>query len=288
MIVELSENNEQMNRENFNRFFDLVKSGNAFSGVPFEFRNKEEIINLEDVKYYVEEIRKLDKLGYLPIFIIINTDYHYDTDFSNLVENICSNHANVFIRIVIKDDSNIENIRNVIENSMLSSKIVFEYTIENSDFDINKYISILFKYTLNNHMVLSLVPDKKYDYDLLSKSIEKTNKYRRKKTVALEFGCGFPSCMFSNEQLGDLFRTPMMGIDFFCKPKVIIKPNLDIHYCEHPKSFKLKLENIKSIKDLFEQMEIIREQREEYLYEECDTCWYNDKLCAGGCYLNQI
>lgn len=286
MLIELKNEEQSMTSENFNKFFDLIQKGNAFTGIPIEFIDRTGVIDLEKVRYCINEIRKIDRTGYLSIIILLDSKFSYDNDFSNNITDLCQSYHNVYIKIKIEEGFNIENIRPVIENPLNSSKLIFEYLITDEVFDLNKYIGVLFKYTLNNIIVLSLDNTKKYNYEKITDSIINSNKYRRKKTVALEFSCGFPSCMFSNEQLGDLFRTPMVSIHFFCRPKVVVKPNLDIYYCENPNSFSLNINQIKSIKDLYEQMDLIKEQRESYIYDECDGCWFNEKMCSGGCYLN--
>jgi radical SAM protein with 4Fe4S-binding SPASM domain len=287
MIIDLNDNGERFTEEKFNKFFSLIETGTAFSGVPLEFRDQGELIDLQEVDNYIKKVRTLDKLGYIPIIIVLDSHIVYTPEFSQKLEYICASYMNIFVKIETEDNFNTENIRSVIENYKLSNKLVFEYKIKSNEFSIDKHISTLFKHTSNNHLILSIDNTKKYDYKKLAESIINTNKIRRKRIIALEFGCGFPSCMFNNEQIGDLFRTPMMGINFFCKPKAVVKPNLDIYYCEHPGSFKLTVDSVKSIKDLYEQFDIVREQRDNFLYDDCETCWFNEKMCSGGCYLNK-
>lgn len=284
MLIDINDGSKVFDEQCFDKFYSLIKNGTAFTGIPLEFRDSYNNLLLnEDLEGFIKKIRILDTIGYLSILLVLDTNHLITPELNKKVEDLCNNYINVFVKFVFDDNSDIENIRELIENVRISNKLFFEYRITNNDFDLTKYINILFKHTPNNNLILSLDNNLQKDYKVIAESIIKSNKYRRKKHVALEFSCNFVNCMFSNEQMGDLFRSPMIGIDFFCKPRVIIKPNLDIHYCDHENSFKLHMDNVKSIKGLYEQMEVIRDQRDSFVYEECEKCWYNEKLCSGGC-----
>lgn len=100
--------------------------------------------------------------------------------------------------------------------------------------------------------------------------------------------CGFPMCMFTDEEIGLLYKYTRNGLSFDCGPTIDIGPDLDCWCC-----FPLSDVSKKSLKDFNDYNELYTyfdKLQEEYRYEmngiykECDTCEnYDNKICFGGC-----
>ena len=106
--------------------------------------------------------------------------------------------------------------------------------------------------------------------------------------VVPSFDCGFPMCLFTDEQLGKLFKTSKGTMSFTCSAPIDIGPDMSVWPC-----FPLSAARRKSAYEFesYSQMReyyggFLREIRQEAggIYEKCDTCsWRKTELCAGGC-----
>lgn len=102
------------------------------------------------------------------------------------------------------------------------------------------------------------------------------------------FDCGFPMCMFSDDDLGKLFKFTDRQMEFQCGPAVDIGTDLSCWSC-----FPLSDFNKKSLFDFANYQEIIQfygnkmhevREKERGIFPECDICSNNkNNLCSGGC-----
>lgn len=106
--------------------------------------------------------------------------------------------------------------------------------------------------------------------------------------ISVHLDCGFPMCMFTNEEIGKLYKYNRGALFFDCNPTIDIGPDLSCWAC-----FPLSNINRKSLKD-FSNMEETYEYFKEVMlryrkdvkgiYLACDNCdsYYNN-TCSGGC-----
>jgi len=111
--------------------------------------------------------------------------------------------------------------------------------------------------------------------------------------VRIGFDCGFPLCMFSNEELGRLFKLNNGVLRFTCGPVFDIGHDATVWSC-----FPLTNYHRKSIYDFNSIQDVIRFYENLHhkvrveaagIYEECDSCEYRKQnLCMGGCLAHLI
>ena len=102
------------------------------------------------------------------------------------------------------------------------------------------------------------------------------------------FDCGFPLCMFNDEELGKIFKYSLGQMSFQCGPAIDIGTDLSCWSCFPLSDFNKKsLFDFNSFRELHEFYEAkIQEVRREVkgIYLECDDCDNNKfGLCSGGC-----
>jgi hypothetical protein len=104
--------------------------------------------------------------------------------------------------------------------------------------------------------------------------------------VKIGLDCGFPTCRFSDEQLGWLLRHCGQA-RFGCGPAIDIAPDMSVYACfpfsrYHRKSI-FEFDDLKAVSDHFQGvMKRIRLETAG-IYRECETCRHlEDGLCSGG------
>jgi hypothetical protein len=112
--------------------------------------------------------------------------------------------------------------------------------------------------------------------------------------VSPSFDCGMPLCVFTEEQIGRLFRLSQGTERFACGPAIDIGPDMTVWSC-----FPLHTLKKRSIYD-FNSLEEVRRfygelitkiRREEIggIFEQCDDCRdLGTGACAGGCLAHVI
>lgn len=106
--------------------------------------------------------------------------------------------------------------------------------------------------------------------------------------IHLGFDCGMPMCIFTDEELGMLFKHTFGHVNFRCGSAIDIGPDMEVWSC-----FPLSTYNKKSLLDFQNHRELCQYFDEFHkavrievggLYEKCDYCNYREKdLCSGGC-----
>jgi radical SAM protein with 4Fe4S-binding SPASM domain len=105
--------------------------------------------------------------------------------------------------------------------------------------------------------------------------------------------CGFPLCVYTDEQLGKMYKISGGRLTFGCGPAVDIGPDMMVWCC-----FPLSDYHKKSIYDFNNMQELLEFYREKQMnirtevqgiFEECDTChWREENMCDGGCLAHQL
>jgi radical SAM family protein len=104
--------------------------------------------------------------------------------------------------------------------------------------------------------------------------------------VSFNLDCGFAMCMFSDEQLGALYRAGA-NLGFACGPCVDIGTDLKVWFCFPLSAMPgLDLSDFSNEGQLVKHLEGIfkSELERQGIYESCSDCKYlQRKQCAGGC-----
>lgn len=107
------------------------------------------------------------------------------------------------------------------------------------------------------------------------------------------FDCGMTMCLFSDEQLGRLFKINKGRLKFSCGPAIDIGPDMTVWACFPMSKYQEKsIYEFDSMQDIFKFYEDLhRKVRIEAsgIFEKCDTCLHReDGLCSGGCLAHNL
>jgi len=171
------------------------------------------------------------------------------------------------------------------------------FNIFEPDFDLEFLFRLVSQYGLRKHLRLGLahpIPlsgNRCLAVDDLGKMADRLLSYVplfHEYKIAPGFDCGFPLCIFTDEQLGLLFKTNRNGLNFGCGAAIDIGPDLSVWPC-----FPLSDFHRKSIYDFNTVADIVNAYREIHdkvrnesagIFPKCDECPHRERgLCAGGC-----
>lgn len=169
--------------------------------------------------------------------------------------------------------------------------------IYRNNFDINYAIQFINEFGLKKHVRLGLahpIPGQNNSY---IKPVD-LRKMAEKLLVVLEkfyelniepgFDCGFPFCIFTDEEIGKLYKYCKSRVTFSCGPAIDIGPDLSVWAC-FPLSNYLKknLLEFNSFQEVFEYYSNYHNKLRAELggiFPECDNCKeFINKTCSGGC-----
>lgn len=181
--------------------------------------------------------------------------------------------------------------------STFSWRASLSFNIYRLDFSMAFLANYIVDYNLNRHIRLGIahpIPGKKNLYISPAHFDKVKNKLLyffaefEKLHINPGFDCGFPMCMFSDEELGRIFKYTVGQCSFQCGPAIDIGTDLSVWSCFPLFNFKkrslLEFNSFSEIADYYNiEIEKIR-QEEGGIYSNCATCLYRKKkLCSGGC-----
>lgn len=164
-------------------------------------------------------------------------------------------------------------------------------------FDYSYAVDAINKYGLQRHIRLGLahpIPGKKnmcIKPEHLRTMAEELMNYIPifdAYNIHVGFDCGMPLCIFTDEEIGKLFKHTLGNINFRCGPAIDVGPDMSVWSC-----FPLSGYNKKSLFDFHNHMELCRFFEDFHntvrvevggVFEKCDSCKYRQQgLCSGGC-----
>lgn len=111
--------------------------------------------------------------------------------------------------------------------------------------------------------------------------------------VRVRFDCGFPMCMFTDEQLGRLTRVGSSA-KFYCQPAVDIGRELESWACYPLEAVSRVQASVDmTARELHEELSslhrLLRDENGLGLFAACDDCAYRHRgVCGGGCISHQL
>ena len=181
--------------------------------------------------------------------------------------------------------------------SIFGPKCSLSFNIYRIDFDMGFTMDYIVNYGLNRHVRLGLahpIPGQKNKYI----TPDHFDEVKDKLMVIFEsffsygidpgFDCGFPLCMFKDEDLGKLYKYTGGRFSFQCGPAIDIGTDLSVWACFPLSDFhKKSLYDFTSFNELIDyysdQMNKVRREASG-LFSQCDYCEYRKRdLCSGGC-----
>ena len=178
-----------------------------------------------------------------------------------------------------------------------SKYISLSFNLYQKDFDFKFLVDAIHKFGLKKHIRLGLaqpIPGQKNECLTLeelrdmAKRLSAQLAMLEENRITLGFDCGMPLCIFSNEDIGRLFKMNKGRVMFSCGPAFDIGPDMQTWSCFPLSNYERKslydFDNIEEIKNYFlVQHSHIREKRKG-IFEECESCAYiGEELCKGGC-----
>jgi radical SAM protein with 4Fe4S-binding SPASM domain len=176
------------------------------------------------------------------------------------------------------------------------------FNIYQTDFNIEFIIQSINKYNLSHYVRVGLahpIPGAKNTYIPLKELKKMAKKFVscfdlfERFNITPGFDCGFPMCIFSDEELGRLFKLNRGTLNFGCGPAIDIGPDMNVWSC-----FPLSGSNKKSLYEFNSLQEVDKYYKELHskirieiggVFDECDSCThrFND-VCLGGCVAHSI
>lgn len=124
------------------------------------------------------------------------------------------------------------------------------------------------------------------DYRPIAEKIYAFSALCQENAIDLVFDCGFPLCIFEDEEIGKLYKHKTQ-LKFVCRPIPDIDPELNVFHC-YPLSgyFPQRLEQFRDLRDVrgyFHKL-LKRQVSTPGIFEACADCEHRRRgMCAGGC-----
>lgn len=164
-------------------------------------------------------------------------------------------------------------------------------------FDYSYALDAINKYGLQRHIRLGLahpIPGKKnmcIKPEQLRAMAEELISYLptfEAFNIHVGFDCGMPMCIFTDDEIGMLFKHTGGNLNFRCGAAIDVGPDMSVWAC-----FPLSGYNKRSLFDFQNHEELCRFFADFHntvrvevggLFEKCDTCKYREQgICSGGC-----
>jgi len=124
------------------------------------------------------------------------------------------------------------------------------------------------------------------DYRLTAKKISAFSSICQENAIDLVFDCGFPLCIFTDEEMGKLYKNKTQ-LKFVCHPIPDIDPDLNVTHC-FPLSgyFPQKLTRFRDLNEIHFYFHSLLSKNNSFsgILDTCGECQYRLRsMCAGGC-----
>lgn len=176
------------------------------------------------------------------------------------------------------------------------------FNVYQTDFDIEFIFQTINKYNLKRHLRVGLahpIPGEINEY-IPIENLKKMAKrftgyfdYFERFKVTPGFDCGMPMCIFTDEDLGRLYKLNNGNISFGCGPAIDIGPDMMVWSCFPLSGFhKRSLFEFNSLQELMDYYKNLHSRiRTEIggIFMDCDNCEHrNNELCKGGCVAHSV
>lgn len=165
------------------------------------------------------------------------------------------------------------------------------------NFDYSFALQTINKYGLQRHIRLGLahpIPGKKnmcIPPEKMRQMAEELMAYLptfEAFDIHVGFDCGMPMCIFTDEELGRLYKHMFGHATFSCGCAIDIGPDLEVWPCFPLSGYKkkslLEFENPRQMYDYFTDFHRMVRTEVGGIFEKCDSCeWRAKDLCSGGC-----
>jgi len=183
-----------------------------------------------------------------------------------------------------------------------SKYISLSFNLYQKDFDFTFLVNTINRYDLKKHIRLGLaqpIPGQKNECLSRNEIPEISEKFRNQlhileeNRISIGFDCGMPLCIFSNEDIGRLFKLNGGRVAFSCGPAIDISSDMQVWACFPLSNYEKKslydFNNMEEIKKYFSEQHNHIRKTEHGIFEACQTCIYlKEGLCKGGCFAHFV
>lgn len=284
----------------------------------------EDILKWEDLIYIVDFFQgggdsNISLLGGEPflhpdivdyILYIINRGMHVTVFTSGVVsEKVLSDSVRLLYDIDPSMLSFVVNLNNPKETSFSENESIAQFLMAFSRFStlsINVYklnfdysfaLHTINKYGLQRHIRLGLahpIPGKKNmcikpeQLHIMAKELMSFIPTFNAFDIHVGFDCGMPMCIFTDEEIGVLYKHTFGNVNFRCGPAIDVGPDLSVWACfplsSYNKKSLLEFQNHEELCKFFADFHNTVRVETGGLFEKCDTCKYRKQgICSGGC-----
>ncbi|MCK8620844.1 radical SAM protein [Prevotella sp. E13-27] len=170
------------------------------------------------------------------------------------------------------------------------------FNIYELDFSFDFLIEYIRKYKLKNHIRLGLahpIPNQPnhcippVDFPKVAERLSYFYEKYKKENIEIGFDCGFPLCIFTEKQLGEMFLWSNGRLEFKCGPAIDIGPDMSVWSCFPLSSINrrsvFEFDSMREINDFYTK-KMYEMRNNEGIYESCTSCNYRKKnVCTAGC-----
>jgi len=223
--------------------------------------------------------------------------------FSGVIETAKNNEVTCFTHLGFCLNVNEQKYRSRKEEELQNEFLIklgrvtnLSFNIFEESFDPYFLLNIINKYNTIRHIRLGLAAPlgnsnaciNPINFNVIAEKIVKFINVTKKNNIDLNFDCGFPLCMFSDEALAKFVDSGTKAM-FSCEPIIDVYPNLEAAYC-YPLSRQIRA----NIADYESYIDLHHEWFNKFkntspMYDKCVECnYYKQQICGGGCKAHKI
>lgn len=175
-------------------------------------------------------------------------------------------------------------------------RTTLSFNIYELDFSFDFLFEYIKKYNLKNHIRLGLahpIPNQPnhcippVDFPKVAERLTYFYEKFKEENIEIGFDCGFPLCIFTEEQLGKMFLWSNGRLIFKCGPAIDIGTDMSVWSCFPLSSFNkrslFEFDSIREIDDFY-NAKMNEMRNNEGIYDSCTSCKYRKSgLCTAGC-----
>lgn len=179
---------------------------------------------------------------------------------------------------------------------VFGERTTLSFNIYELGFSFDFLFDYIKKYNLKNHIRLGLahpIPNQPnhcispVDFPKVAERLELFYDKYKNECVEIGFDCGFPLCIFTEEQLGKMFLWSNGKLVFKCGPAIDIGTDMSVWSCFPLSGFNkrsvFEFDSMREI-DEFYRSKLNEMRNDEGIYEDCTSCKYRKMgLCTAGC-----
>jgi len=111
--------------------------------------------------------------------------------------------------------------------------------------------------------------------------------------ISLGFDCGMPLCIFTDEELGKLYKNGRGQLKFSCGPAIDVGPDMSVWTCfplsNYKKTSLYDFDNLQQIRKHYDKILAAGRAEVRGIFEKCDECeYFKNRLCSGGCLAHSL